>query len=87
MDQILRASCWRPFLSMESQTQSSCFSWIPSFFTEVCLHSSTEIAVANALKTSATDVGIHFGQSMNRRALTKWGTVCIVYHWNCLPRP
>jgi len=36
---------------------------------------STEIAVANALKSSATNVGIHIGQSMNRRALTKWGTL------------
>jgi len=36
---------------------------------------STEIAVANELKSSASAVGIHFGQSMNRRALTKWGSL------------
>ena len=53
-----------------------------SLFAEACIYSSTEIAVANALKSSATDVGIHFGQSMNRRALTKWGTVRIMYRLN-----
>jgi hypothetical protein len=37
------------------------------------MHSSTEITVANALKSSASALEIHFGQSMNRRALTKWG--------------
>jgi len=86
MDQTLRVSCWRPLFSMESQMQSSWSSQIPFSFTESLPHSSTEIAVANALKPSASDVGIHFGQSMNRRALTKWATVCILYHRNRLSR-
>ena len=78
MGQILRDSCWRPSLSMESQMQSSRSPQFPFSFTKSRPDSSTEIAVANALKTSAADVGIHFGQSMNRRALTKWATVRIL---------
>lgn len=84
MGLILRASSWRPSLSMESRMQSLWHSQIPFLSTQVYVHSSTEITVANALKSSASALEIHFGQSMTRRALTKWGTVRIVCY---LDRP
>ena len=62
--------------------QSLWLSQTSFLFAKMCIHSSTEIAVANELKSSASAVGIHFGQSMNRRALTKWGSVRIGCHWN-----
>jgi len=60
--------------------QSSQLPQITLLLAEMCIHSSTEMAVANELKSSASAVGIHFGQSMNRRALTKWGSVRIGCH-------
>lgn len=60
--------------------QSSQLPQIAILLAEMCTYSSTEMAVANELKSSASAVGIHFGQSMNRRALTKWGSVRIRCH-------